>query len=53
MGVAPGYQGRGVGYRLKLAQREAVLDQGIDLITWTYDPLESNEKLIWLNSQPA
>lgn len=41
MGVAPGYQGRGVGYRLKLAQREAVLEQGIDLVTWTYDPLES------------
>ena len=41
MGVGPGYQGRGVGYQLKLAQREAVLEQGIDLITWTYDPLES------------
>lgn len=41
MGVAPGYQSRGVGYRLKLAQRESVLDQGIDLVTWTYDPLES------------
>ena len=41
MGVAPGYQSRGVGFQLKLAQRELVLEQGIDLITWTYDPLES------------
>ena len=41
MGVAPSHQSRGVGYQLKLAQRELVLDQGIDLMTWTYDPLES------------
>jgi predicted GNAT superfamily acetyltransferase len=41
MGVAPGYQGAGIGYRLKLAQRAFVLAQGVDLITWTYDPLES------------
>jgi predicted GNAT superfamily acetyltransferase len=30
-----------VGYALKVAQREAVLNQGVRLITWTYDPLES------------
>jgi len=41
MGVRPEYQGRGVGYRLKLTQREYVLAQGLDLITWTFDPLES------------
>ncbi len=41
MGVEPGYQGQSVGYRLKLAQRERVLGQGLDLATWTYDPLES------------
>jgi predicted GNAT superfamily acetyltransferase len=40
-GVAPTYQSQNVGYRLKLAQRERVLAQGIDLITWTFDPLES------------
>ena len=40
-GVAPAYQNRRVGYRLKLAQREHVLAQGIELITWTFDPLES------------
>jgi predicted GNAT superfamily acetyltransferase len=40
-GVAPTYQNQNVGYRLKLAQRECVLGQGMDLITWTFDPLES------------
>lgn len=40
-GVAPAYQNQNVGYRLKLAQREYVLRQGIELITWTFDPLES------------
>lgn len=41
MGVDPDYQDRGLGYRLKLAQREHVLKQGLDLVTWTFDPLES------------
>jgi len=40
-GVLPEYQGQGVGYKLKLAQREFALNIGIRLITWTYDPLES------------
>ena len=41
MGILPEYQGQGIGTQLKLAQREAALHQGIRLITWTYDPLES------------
>jgi predicted GNAT superfamily acetyltransferase len=36
----PAYRGRGYGKRLKEAQREFVLRQGLDLVTWTYDPLE-------------
>ncbi len=40
VGVLPAWQGRQVGLRLKLAQREAVLAQGLtDWVTWTYDPL--------------
>jgi predicted GNAT superfamily acetyltransferase len=39
MGVLPSYQGRGIGMQLKLAQRDQMLRQGIDLIVWTYDPL--------------
>ncbi|MGD9144723.1 MAG: GNAT family N-acetyltransferase [Anaerolineae bacterium] len=41
MGVDPDCQGAGIGYQLKLAQREFALAQGLDLVTWTYDPLES------------
>jgi predicted GNAT superfamily acetyltransferase len=41
LGILPDWQSRGVGYALKVAQREAVLNQGVRLITWTYDPLES------------
>jgi predicted GNAT superfamily acetyltransferase len=41
LGILPAYQGQNIGYRMKLAQRDYVLSQGIDLITWTYDPLES------------
>lgn len=41
MGVLPEYQQQGIGYRLKLAQREFALRIGVRLVTWTYDPLES------------
>jgi predicted GNAT superfamily acetyltransferase len=40
LGVVPEWQGKGVGFRLKLAQREWLVHQGIELVTWTYDPLE-------------
>lgn len=33
-------KGRGLGERIKWAQREAVLAMGLDLIRWTTDPLE-------------
>lgn len=39
--VLPEYRGQGVGYRLKLAQRELALRQGIRLIVWTFDPLQA------------
>jgi predicted GNAT superfamily acetyltransferase len=39
--VVPDYQKRGVGIRIKWAQREAALARGIDLITWTFDPMQS------------
>lgn len=41
MGVLPEYRDRGVGLLLKKAQRQAVIAQGVRLITWTYDPLLS------------
>jgi predicted GNAT superfamily acetyltransferase len=39
--VLPEYRFRGIGYQLKLQQREFVLSQGLELITWTFDPLVS------------
>ncbi|NJK79448.1 MAG: hypothetical protein HC876_02635 [Chloroflexaceae bacterium] len=41
MGVLPAYRDQRLGQRMKLAQREYVQQQGIGLITWTFDPLES------------
>ena len=40
-GVAEGFKYRGVGFALKLRQREEVLAMGLDLIKWTFDPLQS------------
>ena len=41
LGVAPEMRAAGLGARLKLAQRQAALDMGLDLIEWTYDPLQA------------
>lgn len=41
MGVLPEYRNRRIATTLKWAQRQRVLENGIDLITWTYDPLEA------------
>ena len=41
MGVHPDYQNAGIGYRLKLMQRDYANDNGVRLVTWTYDPLQS------------
>jgi predicted GNAT superfamily acetyltransferase len=40
LAVAPEYRNRGVGKMLKLAQRDDALAHGIELIEWTFDPLE-------------
>ncbi|RME51172.1 MAG: hypothetical protein D6796_01510 [Caldilineae bacterium] len=40
MGVLPAWRRQGVGEALKRYQRRFVLRQGLDLITWTFDPLE-------------
>lgn len=41
LAVKQQYRSYDLGFRLKLAQRERVLKQGIELITWTFDPLQS------------
>jgi predicted GNAT superfamily acetyltransferase len=40
LGVLPEYRDAHVGKRLKLVQRDEALARGIDLIEWTFDPLE-------------
>ena len=41
LAVLPAYQSQQIGIRLKFWQREFALAQGIDLMTWTYDPLQA------------
>ena len=41
MVVAPPYRNLGIAMRLKLAQRELAIEQGIQLITWTFTPTMS------------
>lgn len=40
-GILPGYQDRGLGTQLKLAQRDFALGQGLELIAWAFDPLQA------------
>ncbi|MEM9777140.1 MAG: GNAT family N-acetyltransferase [Chloroflexota bacterium] len=40
-GVIPEYKGKGLGAKLKWAQRAYALKKGFDWMTWTYDPLET------------
>lgn len=40
LAVLPEYRNAGIGRRLKLAQREDALARGIELMEWTFDPLE-------------
>ncbi len=41
LGVLPEVRNDGVGKQLKLLQRERAMAMGLDLIEWTYDPLQA------------
>lgn len=41
LAVRPSHREYGLGYRLKLAQRERALAMGLTEMTWTFDPLRS------------
>jgi predicted GNAT superfamily acetyltransferase len=41
LGVTRDARDAGLGLRLKLAQRARALEMGIDVIEWTYDPLQA------------
>jgi len=40
LAVRDSWRNRGLGRKLKLAQRDDALENGFDLIEWTFDPLE-------------
>jgi predicted GNAT superfamily acetyltransferase len=40
-GVVPGQQGKGLGGRLKAAQREYAKNEGLDCLAWAFDPLQA------------
>jgi predicted GNAT superfamily acetyltransferase len=40
-GVVDRLRKAGIGYRLKLLQRDRALQMGLDLIEWTYDPMQA------------
>jgi len=41
VGVQKKYRSLDLGFRLKAAQRERIIGQGIQLMSWTFDPLQS------------
>ncbi len=49
LAVKPAYRNFDLGRRLKLAQRERVLAQGIKTMTWTFDPLQSPNAYVNFN----
>jgi predicted GNAT superfamily acetyltransferase len=49
MAVAPEYQNRGVGARLKWAQRMRALSEGRDFIKWTFEPMRARNAHFNLN----
>ena len=44
LAVHASHRGLGIGYRLKLAQRERALALGVSEITWTFDPLRQPQR---------
>jgi predicted GNAT superfamily acetyltransferase len=40
LGVLPEYRNAGIGRQLKMRQKDDALVRGIDLIEWTFDPLD-------------
>ena len=41
LGVLPEHRNAGVGRQLKLEQRRKAIELGVDLVEWTYDPLQA------------
>lgn len=41
LGVLPEFRSDGIGRRLKLLQRERTIALGLDLVEWTFDPMQA------------
>lgn len=41
LGVLPHVRVQGLGAQMKWVQRRVAMEQGLDLMTWTYDPLQA------------
>ena len=52
-GVVPGYQDKGLGYRLKIAQRDFAHSEYIPSIVWAFDPLQGGNARFNLNKLGA
>ncbi len=53
LAVLPEYRNRGLGQRLKLAQRDDALARGFALMEWTFDPLEIKNSYLNLHKLGA
>jgi len=40
LAVRDTYRNKGIGQKLKLAQRDDAISRGFELMEWTFDPLE-------------
>lgn len=52
-GVIPGNQSRGIGLKLKTAQREFARSQGLKCVAWAFDPLQAGNARFNLNKLGA
>jgi len=53
VGVLPAYRDRSIGYQLFLAHRDAVRKRDMDMMTWTFHPLESRNAYLYLHKLDA
>ena len=49
LAVLPEYRDQNVGFKLKEAQRKDAIERNLDLVTWTFDPLQSKNAHLNLN----
>jgi chorismate synthase len=53
VGVDPEFRGKGIAQSLKMAQRGAVMEQGLDIMRWTFEPLEAGNAMLNLRKLGA